>query len=245
MDVALVVTVVFLGALVRATFGFGEAVVSMPLLALLPVPLHTSIALVGLAGLTVAALAVTTGWRAVDRPVLARLVPATIVGIPVGLVLVTVAPAALITGLLGGFLVGYGIYSLARPGLGGPVPSRWAHPSWALPFGFAAGVLGSAYNFNGVPVVVYAGLRRWDPARFRGTMQAHFLVSGALIVGSQALAGFWDGRLWLLYLFALPAIVVATVLGSLLHRHIPAARFTNFVFGLVIALGVVLVVRAA
>lgn len=238
------VTVVFAGAFVRATFGFGEAVVSMPLLALLPLPLHTAIALVGLAGLTVAVLAVavlavTTGWQAVDRPALARLVPATILGIPVGLLLVTVAPTTLVTGLLGGFLVAYGAYSLARPGLGG-----LHRPAWALPFGFAAGALGSAYNFNGIPVVVYAGLRRWNPARFRGTMQAHFLVSGALIVTGQALAGFWDERLWTLYLIALPTIVVATVLGTLVHRRIPAEKFTSAVFALVITLGVVLVIRA-
>src|SRR6185312_538338 len=55
-----VVVVVFAGALMRATFGFGEAVVSMPLLALLPMSLHTSISLIGLAGLTVAGLTITS-----------------------------------------------------------------------------------------------------------------------------------------------------------------------------------------
>lgn len=239
MDIALVVTVVFLGAMVRATFGFGEAVVSMPLLALLPIPLNTAIALVGLAGLTVAVLAVATGWRHVDLSAMARLVPATILGVPVGLLLVTVAPAFLVTGLLGGFLVVYGAYSLARPAL-----SALEHPQWALPFGFAAGVLGSAYNFNGVPVVVYAGLRRWDPSRFRGTMQAHFLVSGVVIVIGQALAGLWSRQLLTDYVVALPAIVAATVLGTALHRRIPAEKFTKYVYALVMVLGAVLVAKA-
>ena len=211
----------------------------MPLLALLPIPLHTAIALVGLAGLTVAVLAVATGWRHVDLPAMKRLVPATILGVPVGLVVVTVAPAALITGFLGGFLVVYGVFSLARPAV-----TALHNPQWALPFGFAAGVLGSAYNFNGVPVVVYAGLRRWSPNRFRGTLQAHFLVSGVVIVTGQALAGLWSHELLTDYAFALPTIVLATVLGTVLHRKIPADKFAGSVYALVIALGVVLLSRA-
>lgn len=239
MGLALIVAVVFLGALVRATFGFGEAVVSMPLLALLPLPLDTAIALVGLAGLTVAVLAVATGWRHVDLSALARLVPATIVGVPVGLLVVTVAPATLITGVLGGLLVLYGAFSLAKPAL-----TAMENPQWALLFGFAAGVLGSAYNFNGVPVVVYAGLRGWDPSRFRGTLQAHFLVSGVVIVSGQALAGLWSHELIIDYGFALPAIVIATVAGTVLHRRIPADKFAGYVYALVIALGAVLLIRA-
>jgi uncharacterized membrane protein YfcA len=63
----LVLAAIFIGALTRATFGFGEAVVSMPLLALLPTGLHTAAALVGLGGLTVAVLSLAVGLRHVDR----------------------------------------------------------------------------------------------------------------------------------------------------------------------------------
>jgi len=62
-----VITVVFLGALTRTAFGFGEAVVSMPLLTLLPISLHTAVSLMGFVGLTVALVAVGTGWRHIDR----------------------------------------------------------------------------------------------------------------------------------------------------------------------------------
>jgi len=225
--------------LVRATFGFGEAVVSMPLLALLPIPLDTAIALVGLAGLTFAVLAVASGWRHVDLAAMKRLVPATILGVPVRLLLVTFAPARIITGFLGGFLVVYGVFSLARP-----AETALRNPQWALPFGFAAGVLGSAYNFNGIPVVVYAGFRGWNPSRFRGTLQAHFLVSGIVIVTGQALAGLWSHELVTDYVFALPTIVIATALGTVLHKRIPAEKFAASVYALVIALGVVLLARA-
>ncbi|RCW47095.1 hypothetical protein DFQ14_101439 [Halopolyspora algeriensis] len=238
--VVLVVAAVFVASMVRATFGFGEAVVGMPLLALLPIGLHTAISLIGLTGLTVALLAVITGWRHVDRPVLARLACATVAGIPVGLALVTLAPATVVGTTLGVFLVAYGGCSLARPG-----PSRLSRPGWALPFGFAAGALGSAYNFNGVPVVVYGTLRQWDPHRFRGTLQAHFLVSGVLVVTGQGLGGLWTPDLFGLYGLALPTILAATALGTMLHRRIPAERFSRIVHVVVIALGAVLVLNPA
>lgn len=244
--IILVIAAVFVGALMRATFGFGEAVVSMPLLALLPIELHTAISLIGLAGLTVAVLTVSTGWRHIDRQALIRLAIATVVGIPVGLVLVTFAPAIVITVALGTFLVVYGFYSLTKPILtktsGRALLNR---PVWALPFGFAAGMLGSAYNFNGVPVVVYGTMRRWEPNRFRGTLQAHFLLSGIMVVSGQALGGLWSTDLFILFGLSLPVILIATLLGVFIHRRIPSNKFERYVFILIILLGALLLVNRA
>lgn len=236
----LVVLAVFAGALTRATFGFGEAVVSMPLLALLPVSLHTSASLIGLAGLTVALLSLASRRRQFDRAVLLRLSAGTVVGIPLGLALLLVVPAAVTAVALGLFLVLYAGYSLL------PTPRlRRAGLAWAGPTGVLAGALGSAYNFNGVPVVVYGTLRGWRPAEFRGTLQAHFVVSGALVVTAQALGGVWTSAVPRLFALSLPAIALATWCGHRLHRRIPAARFARYVHLLVLALGILLVARVA
>lgn len=239
LTTALVVAAVFLGALTRATFGFGEAVVSMPLLALLPVPLPTAVALVGLIGLTVAALTVFTGWRHVAAAVVGRLAVATALGVPAGLLLVRLAPARVVTTVLGVLLVGYGGYLLA---VRSPQP-RLAEPGWAYLFGFLAGSLGAAYNFNGVPVVVYGRLGGWDRDRFRGTLQAHFLASGAMVVAGQGLAGLWTGQLAGLYAWSLPAAGLAAGLGTALHRRLPAGRFFPAVAALLVLLGLLLITR--
>lgn len=249
MDIALIVMViaaVFVGALMRATFGFGEAVVSMPLLALLPIDLHTAISLIGLAGLTVAGLTVSTGWRYIDRQALLRLAVTTLIGIPAGLVLVKFAPAVVITVALGLFLIAYGSYSFAKPLITNTSqPALLKKPVWALPFGFAAGTLGSAYNFNGVPVVVYGTMRRWDPNRFRGTLQAHFLISGVFVVSGQALGGLWTSNLLFLFGLSLPVIVIATLFGVFINRRIPAHKFERYVFLLIVLLGALLLVNSA
>ncbi|MDA8440953.1 MAG: sulfite exporter TauE/SafE family protein [Peptococcaceae bacterium] len=240
-----VITVVFLGALTRTTFGFGEAVVSMPLLTLLPISLHTAVALMGFVGLTVALLAVVTGWRHVEVAALLPLVIAALGGIPVGLLMLTYIPTAAITVLLGAVLIAYGIYSL-RLSLNTLPNTRTQliHPRWGLLFGFASGIFGSAYNFNGVPVAVYGSLCKWHPEKFRSMMQAYFLISGALIVIGQGIGGLWTANVVKLYLLSLPAMGLAIIIGTILHRRIPTAKFQRYVFCLITVLGTVLLAKS-
>lgn len=239
-EAAVVAGVLFLGALVRSFFGFGDAAVAMPLLALLAVPLDVAVPLVGLAGMAVALLAVTRGWSDVDRRALLALTVSTIVGVPVGVLLVTYTSEALLQRSLGLLLVGYGAYLVAGRRLPRPLLRR---AGWAYPFGFAAGSLGSAYNFNGVPVAVYGTLRRWPPERFRGTLQAHFVVSSILVVTGQAAGGLWTVEVLRTFAAAAPGVLVAVPLGSVLHRRVSAPAFTRLVHGLIVVLGLVLLVR--
>ncbi len=241
---AIIVTV-FLGALTRTTFGFGEAVVSMPLLTFLPIHLHTAVSLIGLVALTVAVFTVTTGWRHINRVELIPVVISALAGIPVGLLMVTWVPANTVTGFLGAALITYGAYFLSR----GRITSadgqdRLRQPVWGLLFGFASGLFGSAYNFAGVPVAIYGSLRGWQPRTFRSTMQAYFLVSGTLIVVGQGTSRMWTSQMFALYLFSLPAIAAAILVGTILHKNIPTAKFQRYVFVLVTALGAVLLVKS-
>lgn len=243
--IILVVIAVFIGALSRATFGFGEAVVSMPLLALLSLDLHTSISLIGLAGLTVASFTLVTGWRHVDRPALIRLVIGALAGIPVGILLVVRLPESIITISLGVFLIVYGSYSFSKNLISSSAAEdRLKAKFWSLPVGFVSGVLGSAYNTHGVPVVVYGTLRRWEPKRFQGTLQAHFLISGIFIVVGQALGGLWSKDVFVLYGYSFPALLLATMIGIFIQRRIPNEKFVRYVFLLLTLLGIILLVTS-
>lgn len=243
--IALIVLAVFIGALSRATFGFGEAIVSMPLLALLTLDLHTSIALIGLVGLTVALFTVVSEWRHVDRQALLRLVIGALTGIPVGIVLVVKLPDTLITIALGIFLILYGSYSFGKSLLQNTIAvERLKAEFWSLPVGFISGVLGSAYNSHGVPVVVYGTLKNWEPKRFRGTLQAHFLITGVFIVAGQALGGLWSKDVFVLYAYSFPTVILATWLGIFIQRRIPNKKFIRYVYLLLTLLGTLLLLTS-
>jgi uncharacterized protein len=244
--IGLIVAIIFLGSLMRGTFGFGEAVISMPLLTLLPINLHTAISLVGLMGLTATGPTIVSGWRHIDYRTLIWLISAALPGIPVGLALVTFAPPSIVTRTLGVLLILYGGYSLLRPMLDqAATQAGMMHRGWAIPFGFASGALGSAYNIGGIPVVVYGTLSRWNRTNFHGTLQAYFLLADILIVIGQGIGGLWTPDLFTLYAFSLPAIIVATLLGLLLHRRIPTEKFTRYVFMIIILFGLLSLITSA
>ena len=158
---------------------------------------------------------------------------ASVLGIPFGLMLLKWAPEAIVKGVLGVVLIGFGMYRLITPRLPDLKGSGWLWLS-----GLISGVLGGAYNTNGPPIVIYATLRRWSPERFRATLQLVWLASGVFIAGGQGLAGLWNPTVFRLIAYALPAVAVGVFLGSRAGRHIPHGVFNRIVYGLLVVMGV-------
>src|SRR5699024_11773298 len=95
-------------------FGFGEALVSMPLLALIGLNLHTSISLVGLAGLTVASLNIFLDYRNIKIKVLLLMLLGSLLGVPLGILILQHIATSFIQIMLGLFLILYGIYAFGK-----------------------------------------------------------------------------------------------------------------------------------
>src|SRR5437899_947689 len=94
-----VLVVIFLATLIRSAFGFGEALVAMPLLALL-MPVQVAAPLAVLVSITVAVVIVLEDWHKVQLGSAWRLVLSTLFGIPLGLLLLTAVPAAVVKAVL-------------------------------------------------------------------------------------------------------------------------------------------------
>lgn len=125
----LAVAVIFAAALIKATLGFGESLLAMPLLTLI-MGLATATPLVGLVAATLTLLMLGSNWRGLDLRVIWRLLGAAALGVPIGILLLRYAPAALVTRGLGVVLIGFGLFSLFRPSL-----FVLAHPAWGYLFG--------------------------------------------------------------------------------------------------------------
>ncbi len=243
MDISLIILgigAVFLGSMMRSTFGFGDSVVSMPLLALLPIPFATAVSLVALVGCTVALISIFSGWRNLDKSVLLKLSFSTVLGVPFGLLLVNYAEQRWISFILGILLILYSLYSIfGSRNRQSAIQKTFKNPNYGLPFGFASGMLGSAYNMNGIPIVLYGTMSNWSPSTFKDTLQAHFLFSSFLIVFSHFLSGFWTRELGLYFVFSLPGVLLAIFLGNFIYSRIKVDRFKTLVLGAIFLLGVI------
>lgn len=230
-EIAYVLLVVGAGAFVRAAVGFGDALLAMPLLALV-IGLQLATPLVGVVSLVTTIILLATSWRSVNLAASWRLIAASALGAPVGLwVLVTVEEWVMHV-VLGGVLIGYGAYNLLRPGLP-PLHNE----GWAFPVGFVAGILGSAYNTSGPPVIIYGAMRRWSPDVFRATLQGFFLVNGVMIAAGHAMAGLWTAQVLWLTLLTLPGLMVGMAAGIVVQRRISPAAFSRVVYVLLVVLG--------
>jgi uncharacterized membrane protein YfcA len=229
--------VIFLAILIKAIIGFGEALIAVPLLTLI-VGLQSAVPLVGLMGTIITAIVVIQQWRDVDFRSTWQLVLGSALGIPAGLILLKTVPAEWMMHGMGILLVIYAIYTLVAP--------QWEglrHPAWVYIFGFFAGMLGSAYNTSGPPVVIYASARRWSPGQFRATLQGCFLPMSLMVIFSHAVSGLWTPTVLLMFVLILPVILIAFGAGTYASRYIPANQFARLVRVGLAVLGVMLVIR--
>jgi uncharacterized membrane protein YfcA len=233
-----VLAIVFVATLIRSAFGFGEALVAVPLLALL-MPVEVAVPLAVLHSITVAGVVVTQDWHKIHVRSAGWLLLFTLFGIPVGLILLTTVAEAGVKALLAVVIIAFGLYCLVSRR---QLALHTDGLAWA--FGFSAGVLGGAYGMNGPPLVVYGALRRWSPEHFRATLQGYFLPASPIGMVGYWLAGLWVPDVTRYYLLSLPPALTAIFLGRVINRRLDARRFLRYVHSGLVLVGVVLLLQA-
>ena len=131
-----VLAVIVLATLVRSAFGFGEALVAVPLLALV-IPVEEAVPLATLVSITVAGIVIAQDWRKMHLRSAGWLVLSTLVGIPLGLWLLTAVAEAGVKAVLAVVILGFSSYCLVSRS-----PYRLTDDRWAWAFGFGAGLTG-------------------------------------------------------------------------------------------------------
>jgi uncharacterized protein len=235
-----VLLVVFFATFIRSTFGFGEGLIAVPLLAL-TIPIGIAAPLVVLLSITIAAVVVAQDWQKIHLRSTGWLLGPTFLGIPLGIVLLTSAHQHLVKAALAIVIVTFSGYALL-----GSRPPELQHDSrpWLLGCGFLAGVLGGAYGVNGPPLVFYGAMRRWSPQHFRATLQGYFLPASLV-----AMVGYWFAGLWVpavthYYLLSLPVALPAIFLGRVANHRLRGEAFLRWVHYGLVGVGLVLLMQA-
>lgn len=225
-------SVLFLAAFTQSLTGFGLALVSMPLLSLrLGLPQAT--ALVAVVSLFIEAAILRRYWRHLDGRPVRTLIAASLLGVPVGVVLLRYLPPAVMVTGLGLVLVGYSSYAL----LGWRLPPLRGR-AWPWVMGLLAGALGGAYNTSGPPIILYGHAQAWPPPRFKANLQAFFLVNSGAVFLAHWLAGHVTVQVWAQAGVALPAMALGIWLGGGMDRWLSPAGFRRLVLVLLWVLGV-------
>ena len=231
-----VLFIFFLGAFVRSTFGFGDALIEMPLLALV-ISVKFATPIVAAYGIVLALAILFREWKHINIQSTWRLILSSAIGIPFGVYYIHAVPESITKLTLGIILILIALFNLFYPKQMPSIPQ-----SSAYGFGFLAGILGSAYNTNGPPVILYSLTQKWDPATFRATMQSYFLPVNLLIVISHISAGLWQDETLNAFLIGLPVVLAAYFLGTILAKRIETDKFSKAIYSVVFLMGIILII---
>ena len=233
-----ILAIIFVATVVRSTFGFGEALIAMPLLSLL-LDIRIVTPLVAVISFTIAAGVVAVDWRNVHFKCVGALVISGSIGLPIGILFFRTVPENIVKLVLAVLILAFSTYALFRPRL-----PHLSSDRTAPIFGFVSGVLTGAYNVGGPPLVIFGTLRQWSTEVFRATLQGYFLWAGAVLLLLHTYYGSWTAEVGRYYVLSLPVLFVAVLIGRRLNRSFQFRSFVSYVYGFLIIVGLVLLTQS-
>jgi uncharacterized protein len=234
LQIVFCVMVVTLAFAVRGGAGFGGGAIAVPLLALV-FPLPVTVPVVTVLNMLSSIGQGVTDWRHIAWREIWRIVPGSLVGVFLGLYLLTLFDPQPLARALGVFVVLYALYVMVFAGRTPQIPPRWMLPVAAVT-SIAAGIIGSLFGGAAGPVyVIYLNSARLAKDAFRVTITTVMLFQGLTRIAGYATLGLYDRHALLLLAAALPMVVVGSWLGARVVRRFDPVLFSR-------AVGVVLLV---
>lgn len=231
----IILIIIFISTLIRSAFGFGDAIIAMPLLVLF-IDIKIVTPLIALIAFFISISILIKNWKQIEFKSAWRLIIASLAGIPIGLWYLKDANENIIKLVLGAMILIFAVFKLVQPKI---IVLKSDILAWL--FGFIAGVLGGAYNTNGPPIVIYSTLKQWNPQNFRATLQGYFFTTGILVVAGHAFAGNFSSYVLIHFLYCLPVVLFSVIIGARLNRRMSFVRFHKYIYLLLILLSLNLI----
>jgi hypothetical protein len=226
----------FLGAIAAGGAGFAFALTASAIWLHALDPVHTTMLVVACGTL----LHVTLVWPVRRSIEPARLLPFAIgglIGIPIGVALLTHIDTRGLKGALGLFLVVYGTYALLAPRL---PEIRGGGRAADAAVGFLGGILGGLGGYSGVLPTIWTQLRGWRKDVARGVFQPFILMAHVVTLVLVGIAAMDTGGA-LMTLAALPALYAGGWIGWRIYGRLDDRRFRQVLAALLVASGLTLV----
>jgi uncharacterized membrane protein YfcA len=231
------------GGFINGLAGFGTALFALGFLLTVMAPpqavaiVVTLSVVTGLPGVWLVRDAIRANARRLAR----FLIPA-LVGIPLGVaILSAIDPRHLKLGIAG-FLILYGGFFTFRRAL-----PRFERPTPVMDgaVGFLGGVLGGAASLSGALPTMWCSMRPWPKAETRAVLQPYNVAVLSLTAAALALGGAYSRETALHLAVAIPVALLASRLGILAFKALPDEAFRRLLIALTLVSGLVLLAREA
>ena len=231
---AVVALGVFLIAFMRGAFGGGFAIIGIPLLSLVLDPIAAGTVLAPLfIAMDVFALRYwsPSTW---SKPDAVRLVPAVVVGIAAGFLLMRAVDARLVA-------IAIALITLTFAGhwfLGGGLPrTQPRSTAKALLCGTGCGLTSMIAHSGGPPIAMYLLPLGLPKAVYAGTTSVVFTAANLTKVGPWLVLGQPVRPLWTLMALSLPAVPIGIYVGWRLHERLSQHGLYRTCYALLVVTG--------
>jgi uncharacterized protein len=184
---------------------------------------------------------VATLKRAIDPKDLGRFLAGGVVGLPIGVYLLTHVTGSIYMKCVGGFLICYGVYMLARKPM---PPARRGRSAGDYIAGFLGGITGGFAAFPGAFVTIWCGFKGLPKDQQRGVYQPFILIMQILALGVLFFVQSTNrgpGQIDPLMVTYIPAALLGTWCGIAIFRRLTEVQFAWSVNLLLVVSGLGLV----
>lgn len=229
------------GGFINGLAGFGTSLFAlgfflnvMPPLQAVSIIMLLSVA-AGAQGLWLVRRTIMSHWQRLLR----FLIPA-IIGVPLGIGMLSMIDAGALKLVVAGFLILYGSYFSLRRAL-----PKFERPTPAIDglIGFVSGILGGAASLSGALPTMWCSMRPWTKAETRAVLQPF----NATVLGASAAILFFRGaytsQSMLAFFIALPVVMIFAQIGIVVFKRISDDGFRRLLIAMTLLSGLVLFVR--
>lgn len=235
-ELVVVAAIFLLAAVVQAVTGFGFSLVAVPLLALLISPVPAVVAAT-VASMLISVAVVRDDWEFIRLREVVVFTLAGIVGMPLGLWVITAVSDRVLTAVIAVAL----LVSTALVATGATLRSNRVTDAAV---GVTSGVMLTSTGLNGPPLVVSMQAMQMPPRPFRGTLSAVFLAQGVVAIALLAITGQMSDRAGISALVAIPMLLVGWLIGNRVFHRIDPVVFRRLVLVMLSVTAVVALAQA-
>ena len=228
--------IIFLAFLTRSLTGFGSALISVPLLALLfdltfVVPLESVLEV----GFTV--LLISKVYPKIHKRTLLPMIGGAALGTLLGTHFLRTLGDVVLKRALGVFVILFALYFWRekREERGGNLSANWG-----VLAGAGGGALGGLFGTSGPPFVAYLAYKLKEKEVLRASLIGMFAFDYAWRTTVFAFSGLLTVELLTFALYLTPALIFGTIAGHRIHVRITGGQFRKTVAGILFISGILL-----
>ena len=230
-DLLAVTVIICIAAVLQSISGFGFSLLAMPLLSIF-VDIQDAVVIATLCGIFTNAVHLRKDFQLVERSIARRISLSALIGMPLGVVVLSVFSATHMRAIIGAVIVVL-VFLMMRNFV-----LKTENSTVDIVLGAFSGLLATSVSTNGPPLVFLLQSKQLDPWRLRATLAYVFTISGCASFIVLMIAGKGSIEAFQYAMLSLPAMYLGTVVGRKARLRVTQEAFKRLMYVLLLATAV-------